>query len=68
MIIQHSQHVYIIHHIHHVVQRDISTNILRIHNNITIVTSQDSNTYITFLNMCMCMQLIFLTTIQFNFQ
>ena len=34
--------MYIIPHIHHVVQRDISTIKLRIHNKKTIVTSQDS--------------------------
>ncbi len=48
MSIQQSQHVYTLHHIHHAVQRDISTNKLRIHKKITIVTFQDSNTYITF--------------------
>ncbi len=40
--------MYIIHHIHHVIQRDISTNKLRIHNKITILTTQDSNTTLLF--------------------
>ena len=34
--------MYIIHHFHHVVQRDISTIKLRIHKKKTIVSSQDS--------------------------
>ena len=41
--------MYIIHHIHHVIQRDISTHKLRIYNKITIVTTQDSNTCITII-------------------
>ena len=42
MSIQQSEHVYIIRHIHHVVQREISTIKLQIHNKKTIVTFQDS--------------------------
>jgi hypothetical protein len=42
MFTQQSQHVYIIYHIYHVIQRDTLTRKLRIYNKITIVTTQDA--------------------------
>jgi len=45
--------MYIVYHIHHGIQRDISTNKLRIYNKVTTVTTQNSNTCNTILT-CVC--------------
>jgi len=57
--------MYIIYHIYHVIQRDISTYKLRIYNKLIIATTQDSNTCIT-IQTCVCVCNTFLTKILFN--